>query len=140
MKRSMARIHHVGVAVTSIEETLEFHIRTLGMKQVSNIIDDRRLKVRVVLLAINDKPAESCLLELVEPLESPSPIDNILKQNNRLYHYCIEVNILESALKKARENHAVIALRPTPSALFNGRRIAFIFTPAHYLIEFLEKE
>ncbi|MFX1505018.1 MAG: VOC family protein [Promethearchaeota archaeon] len=135
----MAKIHHVGVAVKSIEETLEFHTQTLGMKQVSNIIDDKRLKVRVVLLAISKNPTEGCLLELVEPLGSSSPIENILKQNNRLYHYCIEVTSLESALKKARENHAVIALRPTPSALFNGRRIAFIFTPAHYLIEFLEK-
>jgi methylmalonyl-CoA/ethylmalonyl-CoA epimerase len=135
----MVKIHHVGVAVKSIEETLEFHTQALGMKQVSDIINDKRLKVRVVLLSINKKSAEGCLLELVEPLESPSPIDNILKQNNRLYHYCIEVSSLESALKTARENHAVIALQPTPSALFNGRRIAFIFTPAHYLIEFLEK-
>lgn len=135
----MTKIHHVGVAVTSIEDTLDFHTRILGMKQYSNIIDDKILKVRVVLLAIKDQPAESCLLELVEPLESPSPIDNILKQNNRLYHYCVEVQSLKDVLKTARENHAVIALRPTPSALFNGRRIAFIWTPAHYLIEFLEK-
>ena len=135
----MTKIHHVGVAVTSIEDTLDFHTRILGMKQYSNIIDDKILKVRVVLLAIKDQPAESCLLELVEPLESPSPIDNILKQNNHLYHYCVEVQSLKDVLKTARENHAVIALRPTPSALFNGRRIAFIWTPAHYLIEFLEK-
>ncbi|MFX0123799.1 MAG: VOC family protein [Candidatus Hodarchaeota archaeon] len=134
----MTKIHHVGVAVTSIEEALEFHIQTLGMKQISKIVNDKILKVRVVLLAINGQPAESCLLELVEPLESPSPIDSILKQNNRLYHYCIEVPSLEDALKKARENHAVIAQRPTPSALFNGRRIAFVWTPTHYLIEFLE--
>ncbi|MFX1516527.1 MAG: VOC family protein [Promethearchaeota archaeon] len=136
----MIKIHHVGVAVTSIEETLGFHTQTLGMKQVSKIIDDKILKVRVVLLAIRAQPVDNCLLELVEPLETPSPVDNILKQNNRLYHYCIEVRSLTGALKKAREHHAVIALRPTPSALFNGRRIAFIWTPSHYLIEFLENE
>ncbi|MFX1246473.1 MAG: VOC family protein [Promethearchaeota archaeon] len=134
----MTKIHHVGVAVNSIEESLGFHIQALGMKQVSNVIDDKRLKVKVVLLAINGQSSENCLLELVEPTESPSTIDQILKQNNHLYHYCIEVPSLEEALKKARENHAVIALRPTPSALFNGRRIAFVWTPTHYLLEFLE--
>ena len=103
----MTKIHHVGVAVTSVEETLEFHIHALGMKQVSNIVDDKILKVRVVLLAINRQSTESCLLELVEPLESPSPIDSILKQNNRLYHYCIEVPSLADALKKARENQRI---------------------------------
>ncbi len=134
----MTKIHHVGVAVTSIEEALEFHIQALDMKQVSNVVDDKILKVKVVLLAINGQPTESCLLELVEPTESPSPIDQILKQNNHLYHYCIEVPSLKEAIKKAREKYAVIALRPTPSALFNGRRIAFVWTPIHYLIEFLE--
>ncbi|UCE12256.1 MAG: VOC family protein [Candidatus Heimdallarchaeota archaeon] len=136
----MTKIHHVGIAVTSIEKELDFHIQALNMRQVSAIIDDKNLNVRVVLLAINGQPNESCLLELVEPTISPSPIDTILQQNNHIYHYCIEIPSLEEALKKARKNHAVIALPPTPAALFNGRRIAFVWTPTKYLIEFLEQE
>lgn len=136
----MTKIHHVGIAVASIEKTLVFHTQALNMSQVTDVIDDKILNVKVVLLAINGQPIESCLLELVEPTISPSPIDKILKQNNHLYHYCIEVPSLEEALKLARKNHAVIALPPTPAALFNGRPIAFVWTPTKYLIEFLEQE
>jgi methylmalonyl-CoA/ethylmalonyl-CoA epimerase len=134
----MQKIHHVGIAVQSIEKSLEFHTQTLGMKQVSDIIHDKNLKVKVVLLEIEGQPTQSSLLELVEPAESPSPIDTILRQKNSIYHYCIEVQSLEDALSNARKNHAIITLQPTPAALFNGRRIAFIWTPSHYLIEFLE--
>ncbi len=133
-----SKIHHVGIAVTSIEKSIAFHLHALGMEQVSDIIYDQNLKVKVVLLAIKDQLSSYSYIELVEPAESPSPLDEILRQKNSIYHYCIEVPSLEEALAKARKSHAVIALKPTPAALFNGRRIAFVWTPTHYLLEFLE--
>ena len=140
-----SNIHHVGLAVNSIKDALQFHIKALGMIQLTEIVHDELQNVKVVLLGFNQKIPKgsngniTSMLELVEPVGS-SPIDEILKKRNHLYHYCIEVPSLEEALKKAREEHSVIVLRPTPAKLFNGRKIAFVWTPAQYLLEFLEKE
>ncbi len=132
-------IHHVGIAVPSIEKALKFHIEALGMKQITEIVYDELQNVKVVLLSPEHEEHEKySYVELVESVGS-SPVDQILKQRNRLYHYCIEVEDLENALENARKEHAIIVLPPTPAKLFNGRKIAFIWTPAQYLLEFLEK-
>jgi len=132
-------IHHVGIAVPSIEDALKFHVEALGMKQVTDIVYDESQKVKVVLLSPEETNHENySYVELVESVGS-SPVDQILKQRNRLYHYCIEVSNIEETLEKVRKEHAIIVLQPTPAKLFNGRRIAFIWTPSQYLLEFLEK-
>ena len=133
-------IHHVGIAVPSIEEALKFHEESLGMKQITDVVYDELQKVKVVLLSPEETNHENySYIELVESVGS-SPVDQILKQRNHLYHYCIEVSKLEETLEKVRKEHAIVVLRPTPAKLFNDRRIAFVWTPAQYLLEFLEKD
>ncbi|MEA2070412.1 MAG: VOC family protein [Asgard group archaeon] len=133
-------IHHVGIAVPSIEKSLTFHTKVLGMEQISDIVLDENQQVKVVLLDPQPKAEkEHALVELVESVGA-STVDQILKQKNHLYHYCMEVDNLEEVLQTVRKEHAIVVLPPTPAALFNGRKIAFIWTPDHYLIEFLEKE
>jgi methylmalonyl-CoA/ethylmalonyl-CoA epimerase len=136
----LEKIHHVGIAVESIEESLRFHIDVLGMKQVSEVVFDELQNVKVVLLSPSgDSSADFALVELVESVGS-SPVDQILKQRNHLYHYCVEVQNIEESLNEARKKHCIIVLKPTPAKLFEGRRIAFVWTPSQYLLEFLEKE
>jgi len=133
------RIHHIGITTPSIQKALEFHVHALGMKQVSNIIHDTMQQVKVLLLGYDENQTpDSPLIELAEPVGSSTPLNKILRQKNLLYHYCIEVPSLEDALVKVREKHAIIIQRPVPAALFNGRRIAFVWTPNKYLLEFLE--
>ena len=138
-----AKIHHVGIAVDSIEKSLHFHVNILGMNQISDTVHDEIQKVKVVLLGYNKNSSSESngysMVELVEPV-GLSPIDEILKKRNHLYHYCIEVPSLEVALMKARKEHSIIVLKPTPAKLFNGRKITFVWTPSKYLLEFLEKE
>ncbi|NHJ40108.1 MAG: lactoylglutathione lyase [Asgard group archaeon] len=134
------KIHHVGIAVPSIEKAMKFHIEVLGMKQISEVVHDELQDVKVVLLSPNENINEnSTLVELVESVGSSS-VNQILKQRNHLYHYCVEVESINETLEEARKNHCVIALKPTPAKLFNGRKIAFVWTPTQYLLEFLEKE
>jgi len=136
----LKNIHHVGIAVPSIEKALKFHVEALGMKQVTDIVYDELQKVKVVLLSPEETNHENySYVELVESVGC-SPVDQILKQRNRLYHYCIEVSNLGETLDKVRKEHAIVVLSPTPAKLFNDRRIAFVWTPAQYLLEFLEKD
>lgn len=133
----MKTIHHVGIAVNSIEDSILFYTNFLGMKQITSIVEDDIQKVKVVLLASKNQSPHSHI-ELIEELESPSPITNLLKQKNRLYHICIEVLSIQEAITEARQSKAIVILKPTTAKLFNGRKIAFIYTPDRYIIEFLE--
>lgn len=136
----LEKIHHVGIAVPSIGKTLKFHIEVLGMKQVSDVVHDELQDVKVVLLSPNETSnGNFALVELVESVGSSS-VNQILKQRNHLYHYCVEVESLEETLEEVRKKHCIIALKPTPAKLFNGRKIAFVWTPSQYLLEFLEME
>ena len=132
-------IHHIGIAVNSIEKSLEYYTGFLNMVQETDIVDDPIQKVRVVLLG--PKPGGSqTRIELIEELESPSPISNILKQKNRMYHFCVEVDSIDAVLEETKSNRSMVLGKPVPAKLFNNRRIVFLFTPDRYLIELLEKE
>lgn len=130
-------IHHLGVAVESIEDSLPYYTNFLGMQQVSEIVADPIQKVKVVLLQPSDG---STRIELIEELESPSPISNILKQKNRMYHFCVEVEDIDQVIEETKSNRSIVLGEPVPAKLFNNRRIVFLFTPDRYLIELLEKE
>ena len=132
-------IHHTGIAVESIEKAIGFYTNVLGMEQTTEIVHDPIQKVKVVLLAYPEQKSGP-FIELVEPAGVPSPIDNVLKQNNHLYHICLEVSSLEATLQKVRKERAIIIQKPVPAKLFNGRKIAFVWTPTRHMIEYLEKE
>lgn len=127
-------LHHIGIAVNSIKKSMEFHTRFLGMTQESPVVEDATQNVKVVLL----RPERGSLIELVEPLNEASPVNNILKQNSCLYHYCSEVNNIEEAIRTARSFGAMVIQSPVPATLFNQRKIAFIYTQDKYIVEFLE--
>ena len=67
----LKNIHHVGIAVPSIEEALKFHVEALGMKQVTDIVFDELQKVKVVLLSPEETNHENySYIELVESVGS----------------------------------------------------------------------
>ena len=43
------------------------------------------------------------------------------------------------ALKKFRNHGAIIISGPVPAELYEGERIAFVYTPDKYVVELLEK-
>jgi len=134
------KFHHTGIAVFSIKDKLPYYIEVLGMTQLTEIIHDPIQKVKVVLLGYNENDTQPPFIELVEPFGESSPVTRFLKNNNSIYHYCIETPDIEISLDIARKNKSLIVQRPVPAKLFNDRRIAWILTPDKYLIEFLEKE
>ena len=131
--------HHVGIAVESIIDKLDFYINVLGMKQITEIVHDPIQKVKVVLLGYGSNENELPFIELVEPVGDDSPVSRFLKTKQTLYHYCIETDDLNKSLEIARKNKSIIVQKPVPAKLFDNRKIAWILTPEKYLLEFLEK-
>lgn len=130
------RLHHVGFVVQAIDEVAEDLARSLGATWDREIILDPLQGSRVSFLR---GPVESdALVELVEPVREGSPVSNFLKRGGGLHHLCYEVEELETQLRYSRSTGSLVVQTPVPAAAFGGRRIAWVYTRAKLLIEYLE--
>jgi methylmalonyl-CoA/ethylmalonyl-CoA epimerase len=132
------KLSHIGILVKDIEEGIKHHKDLFGYKQLGPIIDDPTQKVRVVLMGYSEE--DPVKIELISPLDIDSPVTDLLKKRQTLYHLCYEVPDIEKAKSHMRKNGAVIISKPTEALLFDNRKICFLFTRDHYVIELVEAE
>jgi methylmalonyl-CoA/ethylmalonyl-CoA epimerase len=130
------RPHHLGVAVSSVEEAQPLYERLFGLQLVSGPFDDPIQKVRVSFL--DASRSDAVVLELVAPSGEQSPVSSYLARGIGAYHICYEVPDLPRYLERARQNRCVLLGEPVPAVAFGGRRIAWLYTPTKHLIELLE--
>ena len=135
-KTSRMKLSHVGIIVKDITEGIKNHEALYGYKQLSEIIEDPTQKVRVVLMGYsNDDPVK---IELISPMSEDSPVTDLLKKRQAIYHLCYEVPDIEEAKIKARKNGAIVISKPVKAPLFDNRKICFLFTKDQYVIELVE--
>ncbi|MGB0714031.1 MAG: VOC family protein [Gammaproteobacteria bacterium] len=132
------RFHHIGYAVADIQIFLDEHLLPLfAPEEVSGITDDPIQKVRVCFARMQG----GTTIELVAPLEEGSPVDTIIDSpRGGLYHLCYEVDDLDATIMDFRRKRYMALGRPVPAVAFDNRRIVFLMTPQHDLIELLEAE
>jgi methylmalonyl-CoA/ethylmalonyl-CoA epimerase len=130
------RLHHVGFVVKSIAEIAEEFSQSLSGSWDGRIILDPLQAARVSFLT-GANPNDA-LIELVEPVEEGSPVSKFLKRGGGLHHLCYEVTDLEAQLHFSRSTGALVVRTPVPAAAFEGRRIAWVYTKARLLLEYLE--
>lgn len=131
------RFRHVGVAVSKIEGSIESYGAILGYKLQSGPFVDPIQKVSVCFLG-TDNPSDA-IIELIAPASEDSPVKGVLLRGGGAYHMCFETPRLEEALAKVRALGCIVISGPVPAVAFNGRRIAWIYTPTKQLIELLEE-
>src|SRR3981081_4803528 len=87
-------LHHVGVVVSSIAESLPFYRDTLGMRAgpVRELVDQR---VRATFLT-----GSNARIELIEPIDAESGVARFLAERGKpaLHHVCFVVDDLRGAL------------------------------------------
>ncbi len=130
------KLSHVGIIVKDIEAGIKNHEALFGYKQLSDIVEDPAQKVRVVLMGHSEE--DPVKLELISPMSDDSPVTELLKKRQAIYHLCYEVPDIEAAKNKARKNGAVMISKPVEAPLFDDRKICFLFTKDHYVIELVE--
>ena len=131
------RLHHVGVIVRSIEESMPGYLRSLGGTWDSQIFHDPIQRVKVAFLQPGLGPQVQ--IELVEPAGENSPVRRFLETSNGgMHHLCYEVAELEESVRAARANGSLLVRPPKPAVAFENRRIAWVLTPERLLIEYLE--
>jgi methylmalonyl-CoA epimerase len=94
---SGTRIDHLGVAVRSLEEAVEFYERVLGVS-VEGREEVPQERVRVAMV-----PAGESRIELLEATSDDSPIARfIAKRGEGLHHVALRVPDLEAAVERLR--------------------------------------
>jgi methylmalonyl-CoA epimerase len=87
-------LHHVGVVVSSIAESVPFYRDTLGMRAgpVRELVDQR---VRATFLT-----GSNARIELIEPIDAESGVARFLAERGKpaLHHVCFVVDDLRGAL------------------------------------------
>ncbi len=130
------RLHHVGFVVRSIGEAAEEFSRSIGGAWDGRIILDPLQGVRVSFL--NGPVPDDALVELVEPAAEGSPVEKFLRKGGGFHHLCYETHDLKKQLEYSRSVGSVIVRAPVPATAFGGRRIAWVYTKAKLLLEYLE--
>ncbi len=116
----LTKINHIGVAVSSLDESLPFYRDRLGMAFMG-VEEVAEQKVRVAMLEIGESK-----IELLEPTAGDSPVARFLEKNGPgIHHLAYEVVDVEAAIAKMLADGARM-IDETPRNGAHGTRIAFI--------------
>lgn len=114
------KVEHIGIAVSSIEQALNFYRDTLGL-ELQEIEVKEEYSARLALLKVGET--------LIELIESTSPEGNMAKfireNGEGLHHICFEVRDIKAALAQLR-GRGVSLLDNEPKPGHQGSQIAFI--------------
>jgi methylmalonyl-CoA epimerase len=115
---SATRVHHLGIAVESIEKALGLY-RALGLETAhETVVETERVKVAML-------PAGDSRIELLEPLGPESPIARFLaKHGEGLHHVALAVDNLDEAIARLADSGARLVSEPGIGA--EGYRYVFV--------------
>ncbi len=79
------KIHHIGVAVHSLDEALKFYRDTLGLPvHASATVEEQGVKAALLTIGQSE-------IELLEPLTPQSPVGRFLERKGEgLHHICFQ--------------------------------------------------
>jgi methylmalonyl-CoA/ethylmalonyl-CoA epimerase len=127
--------HHVGIAVSDLQQAIPNYKDVFGYKIVSGPFDDPIQKVSVCFLSRGEGDAT---IELVAPLGPNSPIDGTLKRGGGTYHICYEVDDISAAIRHLTEHGSMLLSGPVPAVAFAMKEIAWLMTEAYLLVELVQ--
>tara|TARA_B100002051_G_C16731777_1_gene638729 strand:- start:2331 stop:2756 length:426 start_codon:yes stop_codon:yes gene_type:complete len=103
------KLDHVSYAVRSTDNCIE-KFKIIYPTVLAYKIFEQSQNVYVTYLT--DK-AESHKIELVEPKDTPNPVENILKKNNiMIYHTGYKVEDFDYSIKLLRKNNFIMITEP----------------------------
>lgn len=119
-----AKFHHLGLAVESIRQICDD----------CEITVEKTQKVSLAFIRFN-----GICLELLEPSGEDSPILRGMRSGNKLLHLCFEVPDLDEAIEYCRPAGFHRLGPPVTTPVFDGRRLAWVFSREFGLFELAEE-
>ncbi|MCH1626657.1 methylmalonyl-CoA epimerase [Fredinandcohnia quinoae] len=130
------KMDHIGIAVTSIEDSLPFYTETIQLKlEGIEVVESEQVKV--AFLKIGDSK-----IELLEPLTSESPIAKFIeKRGEGIHHIALAVDSIEERIDEIKKK-GIQMLQENPKIGAGGAKIAFMHprSTGKVLFEFCEKD
>jgi len=125
------KLHHIGIAVTSIAEGASHMRRFYGSRigREHEPVHDPLQDADLQLFEMTD----GSRMELV----AGRPVLSTIGKGLSIHHVCYEVDSVQRAVDEWYEQGAVLVSPPKPAVLFGGRLVAFVLTPLG-LVEFLD--
>ena len=133
---SISHIEHIGIAVKSLEESIPFYEKVLGLK-CYNIEEVKDQKVKTAFFLVGQTKRE-----LLEATDTEGPIGKFIeKRGEGVHHIAFAVKNLEQQLAAA-ENAGIKLIDKTPRMGAEGLSIAFLHpkSTSGVLIEICEKK
>lgn len=116
----LTKINHIGIAVTSLDESLPFYRDNLGMS-FAGIEEVAEQGVRVAMLQVGESK-----IELLEPMSPESPVAKFLEKNGPgIHHLAYEVEDIHAAIAKMIADGSRM-IDGTPRNGAHGTLIAFV--------------
>ena len=134
MNAAATGIHHIGVAVADLDESIRLYRTSLGAELVLRAASETE-GLEAALLRVGDGE-----IELMSALRDDSPVGKFLaKRGPGLHHVAYGVTDIEAALANARDAGLGL-IDSEPRIGLHGRRIAFVHPKSMggVLMEFVE--
>ncbi len=130
--------HHVGIVVKDISIASKNIRKDFKIKNKSKIYVDKKIGVKVQFLNIS----KDNNLELIQPLNNKSPINNFLKNKNTLniHHLAYKCKNLEIEVSKLKKQGYGNLTKYFNAVAFNKSRVIFLLSPFNYIVELIEKD
>ncbi|WP_099360643.1 methylmalonyl-CoA epimerase [Fredinandcohnia onubensis] len=114
------KIDHIGIAVSSIENSLPFYTNILNL-QLEGIEEVESENVKIAFIKIGESK-----LELLEPLSPESPIAKFIeKRGEGIHHIALGVSSIEARIQDMKEN-GIRMLSDESKLGAGGAKIAFM--------------
>ena len=130
------KVDHIGIAVKSIEERLQFYESTLGLHlEGVETVEDQKVKTAFL-------PCGDSELELLESTADDGAVARFIEKNGEgIQHIALRVDDLDKALEELREK-GVRLIDETPRRGAGGARIAFVHpkSTGGVLLELCERD
>ena len=118
------RIDHIGVAVSSIDESIRLYTDAFEMaEQHRETVEEQGVKA--VLLEVGEGH-----VELIEPLSPESSVAKFIERNGEgMHHVAYQTDDIEAALEKVR-TAGLRLIDEQPRVGIRGSRVAFLHPKA----------
>lgn len=130
------KLHHIGIVVSDIQESLGELTKYLKFETISLPTLINSQKVNVCFLKIGEP-----YLELIEPASGDSPVSDFASKGGGFHHLCFEVKDIYQTVEEFKNKGARVLVKPVGG--FEGRLIAFVLLNMKNtrcnLIEFAEQ-
>ncbi|MAS78705.1 MAG: methylmalonyl-CoA epimerase [Candidatus Marinimicrobia bacterium] len=113
------KLHHIGIVVKNIQESIGELTKFLEFKETSIPMGVKSQQVNVCFLKTSD-----VFVELIEPIDNDSPVKKFSESGGGFHHLCFEVEDITKELEKMTNGGARIIVEPTKG--FDNRIIAFV--------------